>query len=161
MGPKNARPLQDVRMNHGDQNREERPGRFLTTRALIGQHMKMFKQRWAPPSHVQERAYPKQVFQEGDVERYGELKIRMDETIFAAYDKVEMRKTKILVVARSNSVHTFKYLYWPDVIMLAATDLDLMQIQRKTEMNAITIVFACINDHLLREPKTRKMQSEQ
>ena len=134
----------------------------MTSRALICQHMKMFKQKGAPPSHVKERAYPKLVFQEVDVERYGELKFRMDETIFAAYDKVEMRKAKILVVARSDSVHTSKYLFWPDVIMLAATDLDLMQIQRQTEMNPITVVFACINDHLhsrcflsrLREPKT-------
>ena len=40
MGPVNARPLQDVRMNHGEGNREERPGRFLTTRAPIGKHVK-------------------------------------------------------------------------------------------------------------------------
>ena len=49
MGPVNARPLQDVRMNHGEGNREERPGRFLTTRAPIGKHVKMFKQVRAPP----------------------------------------------------------------------------------------------------------------
>ena len=76
MGPVNARTLQDVRMNHSEGNREERPGRFLTTRAPIGQRVKMFKQMRAPPSHVKERAYAKQVAQEGDVERYGELKIR-------------------------------------------------------------------------------------
>ena len=40
MGPVKARPLQDVKMNHDEGNREERPGRFLTTRALIGQHVK-------------------------------------------------------------------------------------------------------------------------
>ena len=41
--------------------------------------------------------------------------------------------------------------------MLAGTDLDLMQsvkmaieVQRRTKMNAITIVFAGINDHLHR-----------
>ena len=33
MGPVNARPLQDVRLNHDEGNREERPGRFLTTSA--------------------------------------------------------------------------------------------------------------------------------
>ena len=33
MGPVNARTLQEVRINHSKQNREERPGRFLTTRA--------------------------------------------------------------------------------------------------------------------------------
>ena len=89
--------------------------------------------------------------------------IRKDETIFAAYDKVEMGKAKILLVANSNFAHTSKSLFWPDVIMLAAVNLDLMQsvsmaigIQRQKEMKPIT----CINDHLystaflsrLREP---------
>ena len=128
MGPVNARPLQDVRINQDEGNREERPGRFLTTRAPIGQHVKMFRQVKAPPSHVKERAYPKQVNQEGDAQRYGGLKaIKKDETIFAAYDKAEMRKAKIMIVANSDFVHTSKSLFWPDVIILAAVDLDLMQ----------------------------------
>ena len=91
----------------------------------------------------------------------------MDETIFAAYDKVEKRNAYILVIASSDFVHTSKSLFWTDVIMLAATDLGLMQsvsmaigVQRQTEMNPILIVFAGINDHLysrgflsrLREP---------
>ena len=108
--------------------------------------------------------------QEGDAQRYGELKaIKKDETIFAASDKAEMRKAKIMIVANSEFVHTPKSLFWPDVIMLAAVDLDLLQsvsmaigVQRQTDMNPITIVFAGINDHLhsrgflskLREPTT-------
>ena len=142
----------------------------MTTRAPIGEHVKMFRQKKAPPGHVKERAYPKQVNQEGDVQRYGGLKaIKKDETIFATYDKVEMRKAKIMIVASSDFVYTSKSLFWPDVIMLAAVDLDLMQsvsmaigVQRQTEMNPITILFAGKNDHLhsrgflsrLREPTT-------
>ena len=119
---------------------------------------------------MKERVYPKQVNQEGDVQRYGELKaIKKDETIFAAYDKAEMRKAKIMIVANSEFVHTSKSLFWPDVIMLAAVDLDLLQsvsmaigVRRQTDMNPTTIVFAGINDHLhsrgflsrLREPTT-------
>ena len=119
---------------------------------------------------MKERAYLKQVNQEGDVQRYGGLKvIEKDETIFAAYDKAEMSKAKIMIVAISDVVHTSKSLFWPDVIMLAAVDLDLMQsvsmpigVQRQTEMHPITIVFAVINDHLhsrgflsrIREPTT-------
>ena len=156
MGPVNARPLQDVKLNHDEENREERPGRFLTTRAPIGQHVKMFRQVRAPPGHVKERAYPKQVNQEGDVQRYGGLQaIKKDEIIFAAYDNAEMRKAKIMIVANLDFVHTSKSLFWPDVIMLAAVDLDLTQsmsmaigVQRQTDMNPITIVFAGINDHL-------------
>ena len=66
-----------------------------------------------------------------------------------------MRKAKIMVVASSDFVYTSKSLFWPDVIMLAAVDLDLMQsvsmaigVQRQTDMNPITIVLAGINDHL-------------
>ena len=170
MGPVTARSLQEVRLNHDEGNREERPGRFLTARAPIGQHVKMFKQVTTPPGHVKERVYPKLVNQEGDVQRYGGLNaIKKDETIFAAYDKAEIRKAKIMIVANSEFVHTSKSLFWPEVIMLAAVDLDLLQavsmaigVQRQAEMNPITIVFAGINDHLhsrgflskLRDPTT-------
>ena len=142
----------------------------MITGAPIGQHDKMFRQIRAPPGHVKERAYPKQVAQEGAVQRYGRLKtIRKDETIFAACDKAEMRKAKIMVVANSDFLYTSKSLFWPDVIILTAVDLDLMQsvsmaiaVQRHTAMNPITIVFAGMNDHLhgrgflsrLREPTT-------
>ena len=113
---------------------------------------KIFRQVKTPPGHVKERAYPKQVNQEGDVQRYGGLKaIKKDETFFAAYDKAEMRKAKVMVVASSDIVYTSKSLLWPDVIMLAAVDLHRMQsvsmaigVQRQTEMNPITIVFAGI-----------------
>ena len=130
----------------------------------------MFKQIGAPPGHVKDRTYPKQVTQEGDAQRYGGLKtIRKDETIFAAYDKAEMRKAKIMMVANSDFVYTSKPLFWPDVLMLAAVDRDLMLlvslaigVQRQTEMNPIAIVFTGMNDHLhsrgslsrLREPTT-------
>ena len=170
MGPVNARPLQDVRLNHDEGNREERPGRFLTARAPIGQHVKIFRQLTTLPGHVKERVYPKLVNQDGDAQRYGGLTaIKKDETIFAAYDKAEMRKAKIMVVANSEFVYTSKSLFWPDVIILAAVDLDLLQsvslaigVQRQTDMNPITIVFAGIKDHLhsrgflsrLRDPAT-------
>ena len=117
--------------------------------------MKMFKQVRAPPAHVKERAYPKIVAQEGDAEKFGELKFRIDETIFAAYDKAEMRKAKILVIVSSDFVHTSKSLFWPDVVILAGTDLDWMQstsmvigVQQQIKLNPIIIVFAGINDHL-------------
>ena len=96
MGPVDARPLQDARMNHSEQNREERPGSFFATRAPTGQHVKMFKQVRVPPAHVKERAYPKKLAQEGDAERYGKLKFRIDEIIFAAYDKTKGRRAEEL-----------------------------------------------------------------
>ena len=66
MGPVNTSPLQDIRINHSEQTREERPGRFLKSRAPTGQCVKMFKQVRASPAHVEERAYPKKVAHEGD-----------------------------------------------------------------------------------------------
>ena len=51
-----------------------------------------------------------------------------------------------MIVANSEFVFTSKSLFWPDVIMLAAVDLDLLQSvslaigkQRQTDMNPITI----------------------
>ena len=62
-------------------------------------------------------------------------KFQMNETIFAAYDKVEMGKAKLLVVASSDFVHTSKSLFWPDGIMLAATDLDQTQSGSNDKLN--------------------------
>ena len=112
MGPVNARPLQDKKLNHDEGNRKERPGRFLVLKAPIGQHVKMFKQLSSPPGHVKEKIYPKLVNQDGDAQRYGGLiAIKKDETIFAAYDKAEMRKAKIMIVANSEFVYTSKSLF--------------------------------------------------
>ena len=38
-----------------------------------------------------------------------------------------MRKEKIMIVASSDFVYTSRSLFWPDVIILAAVDLDLKQ----------------------------------
>ena len=125
----------------------------MTSTAPTGQHVKMIKQVRAPPAHVKEKAYPKKVTLEA--ERYDELNFRIYEAIFAACDKAKMRKAKILVIATSVFVHTSKFLFWPDVVMLAGTDMDWMQsislaigVQRQTEMNTITIVFVGIDDYL-------------
>ena len=59
MGPVNARPLQDVRLNHDERNREERPGRFLTARAPIGQDVKIFRQLTTPPWSCEGESVPK------------------------------------------------------------------------------------------------------
>ena len=124
---------------------------------------------------MKERAYLKQVevIQGDDVQRYGGLQaIKKYETIFAAYDKAEMRMAKITIVTNSDFVYSSKSLFWPDVIMLTAVELDLTQSvsiaigvqRRQTDMNPITSVFAGINDHLhsrgflsrLRETTTAK-----
>ena len=128
MDPVNARPLQDVRLSHGEENWEERPGRFLKTRAPIGQHVKRRCLNECGRLHL---TWKKCLSKTTSPRRWCRKiwraeKFRMGETIFAAYDKLEMRKAKLLVVASSDYVHTCKSLFWHDVTMMAATDLDLM-----------------------------------
>ena len=96
------------------------------------------------------------------------MKLNFDEPIFSAYDEAEMRRAKIKIIAIPDYINPSKSLLSPDVIMLAGADLDLMYslsmaigVQRQTEMNPITIVFAGINDHLnsrglLRSPAMRE-----
>ena len=81
----------------------------------------------APPPRAKERTYQKQVTQEGDEEKYGELKFKIGETICAAYDKAEMRKAKILMISSSDIVSTPKSQIWPDVVLLAEEHLYWMQ----------------------------------
>ena len=76
---------------------------------------------------MKERASPKQVTGEGDADRNDELRFRIDETIFAACDKAEMRKAKILVISISDFVNTSRKFFRPSLIMLAGTDMDCMQ----------------------------------
>ena len=61
MGPVKAGQLQDVKKKNREQTMEERRGSFLTERASTGQNVKMYKQVRAPPAHLEERAYSKQV----------------------------------------------------------------------------------------------------
>ena len=60
-----------------------------------------------------------------------------------------------MIIAISDNINRSKSLFWPDVIMLAGADLDLMQslfmaigVQRQVEKNPITIMFWGINDHM-------------
>ena len=73
--------------------------------------MKKFKQVRAPPAHVKENAYPNQVTQEGDAERYAELRFRIDETIFAACAKAAMKTAKKLVSGSWDFLNTTKSLF--------------------------------------------------
>ena len=140
MGPVKARPLPDVKLNLVVNLYE---GTNRTTRKNVQADK-------STPRSRKRKSVPETSKPEDDVQRYGGLKaIKKDETIFAAYDKAEMRKAKSMVVVSSDFVYTSKSLFLPDVIMLAAVDLELMQslsmaigVQRQVEMNPITIIFA-------------------
>ena len=56
---------------------------------------------------MKERAHSILVEKKGDMDCYGDLKVISDENIFAACDKAEMRKVKILLIAISDYINTF------------------------------------------------------
>ena len=108
---------------------------------------------------MKERAYPKQVEHEGDVELYGELKYKIDEAIFAAYVKAGTRKAKILVIASSDSVNTSKLLFglkeqtqrdkagtalWSAVSDVLESIGEIMDVMKEGQFKKITPLSQCL-----------------
>ena len=94
--------------------------------------MKMFKQVREPLAYVKERAYPKTVAQGGDDEIYSELQFRIDETIFAAYEKAEMRKAK-----RGEPI-TVEAAVWPATKDILESMCDIMDVLKEGGFQKIT-----------------------
>ena len=61
---------------------------------------------------------------DGDDKRYGKLKTPIGDGLFAAYDPLDMKAAKYLIVASSDYLYTPRSLFWPDVIFLTAPILD-------------------------------------
>ena len=55
---------------------------------------------------------------EGDDKRYAELKATIGDNLFAAYDPLDMKAAKYLIVASSDYLYKPRSLFWPDVIFL-------------------------------------------
>ena len=92
---------------------------------------------------------------DGDDRRYGELKAPVRDGLFAAYDPLDMKAAKYLIVARSDYLYTPRSLFWPDVIFLTAPKLDwgqsigmMISVRRVVSMEPQVIVVAGSNDHL-------------
>ena len=60
---------------------------------------------------------PRATTVDGDDRRYGELKVPVGDGLFAAYDPLDMKAAKYLIVASSD------YLYTPHLPLLAGRDL--------------------------------------
>ena len=76
-------------------------------------------------------------------------------SLFAAYDPLDMKAAKYLIVASSDYLHTPRSLFWPDVIFLTAPRLDwgqsagmMISVRRVVSMEPQVIVVAGSNDHL-------------
>ena len=60
----------------------------------------------------------------GDDRRYEGLKAPMGDSPFAAYDPLDIKEAKYLIISSSDFLYTPRSLFWPDVIFLTAPKLD-------------------------------------
>ena len=89
---------------------------------------------------------------EGDDKRYAELKATIGDNLFAAYDPLDMKAAKYLIVASSDYLYKPRSLFWPDVIFLkldwgqsAGMTISMLRV---VSMEPQVIVIAGSNDHL-------------
>ena len=61
---------------------------------------------------------------EGDKKKYAGLKVPVGDSLFAAYDPLDIKAAKYLIVASSDYLYTPRFLFWPDVNFSTAPKLD-------------------------------------
>ena len=157
-GPLNTRFLTDVRQRARELTPPARRGKFQAENKPNNKHHKMYRQFAKPPGQTPgeySRDYPRTTTVEGDEQRYGKLKAPIGDGLFAAYDPLEMKAAKYLIVASSDYLYTPRSLFWPDVIFLTAPKLDwgqaigmMISVRRVVSMEPQVIVVAGSNDHL-------------
>ena len=84
---------------------------------------------------------------EGDVRRYAGLKAPVGDSLFAAYDPLDIKAAKYLILASSDYLYTPRSLFWPDVIFLTPAGM-MMSVRRVVSLEPQVIVVAGSNDHL-------------
>ena len=157
-GPLNTRSLTDVRRRARELTPPARKGNFLAENQPNNKHHKMYRQFAKPLGQVPgeySRDYPRATSVEGDDKRYAVLKAPVGDSLFAAYDPLEIKAAKYLIVASSDYLYTPRSLFWPDVIFLTAPKLDWGQsagmtinVRRVVSIEPQMIVIARSNDHL-------------
>ena len=157
-GPLNTRSLTDVRDRTRERTPPARKGKFQTENKPNNKHHKMYRQFAKPPGQTPgeySRDYPRTTTVVGDDKRYGKLKAPIGDGLFAAYDPLDMKAAKYLIVAGSDYLYTPRSLFWPDVIFLTAPKLDwgqaigmMISVRRVVSMEPQVIVVAGSNDHL-------------
>ena len=157
-GPLNTRSLTDVRQRARELTPPARKGKFQAENKPNNKHHKMYRQFAKPPGQTPgdySRDYPRTTTVDGDDRRYAKLEAPMGDGLFAAYDPLEMKAAKYLIVASSDYLYTPRSLFWPDVIFLTAPKLDwgqaigiMISVRRVVSMEPQVIVVAGSNDHL-------------
>ena len=157
-GPLNTRSLTDVRQRARELTPPARKGKFQADNKRNNKHHKMYRQFAKPPGQTPgeySRDYPRTTTVDGDDNRYGKLKAPVGDGLFAAYDPLDMKAAKYLIVASSDYLYTPRSLFWPDVIFLTAPKLDwgqaigmMISVRTVVSMEPQVIVVAGSNDHL-------------
>ena len=157
-GPLITRSLTDVRKRAREMTPPARKGKFQTDSKPKNKHHKMYRQFAKPPGQTPgeySRDYPRATTVDGDDRRYGKLKAPVGDGLFAAYDPLDMKAAKYLIVASSDYLYTPRSLFWPEVIFLTAPKLYwgqaigmMINVRRVVSMEPQVIVVAGSNDHL-------------
>ena len=154
-GPLNTRSHTDVRRRARELTPPARKGKFLAENKRNNRHHKMYRQFAKPPGQAPgeySRDYPRATSVEGDDKRYAELKAPVGDSLFAAYDPLDMKAAKYLIVASSDYLYTPRSLLWPDMIFLTApfswTAGMMISVRRVVSMEPQVIVVAGSNDDL-------------
>ena len=96
-GPLNTRSLTDVRRRARELIPSARKGKFMAENKPNNRHHKMYRQFAKPPGEAPgeySRDYPRTTSVEGDDKRYAELKVPVGDSLFAAYDPLDMNAAK-------------------------------------------------------------------
>ena len=162
-GAFNTRSLTDVRRRARELTPPARKGKFLAENKPNNKHHKMYRQFAKPRGQAPgeySRDYPGglslySTSVEGDDKRYAGLMVPVGDNLFAAYDPLDMKAAKYLIVASSDYLYTPRSLFWPDVIFLTAPKLDwgqsagmMISVRRVVSMKPQVTVVAGSNDHL-------------
>ena len=127
LGPLNTRSLTDVRRRARELISPPRRDKFTTEKRSNNKHHKMYRQFSKPPGQLPgecSREYPRATSVQGDDRGYRGLEMPMGDSLFAAYDPVDIKNAFYLIVASSYYLYTPQSLFCHDVIFLTAPSLD-------------------------------------
>ena len=126
-GPLNTRSLRDIRRRARKLTPPVRKSKFLAENKPNNKHHKLYRQFTKPPDQPPgeySRDYPRATAVKRDDIRYEGLRAPVGDSLFAAYDPLDMKEAKYLIVASSDYSYKPRSLFWPDVIFLTAPRLD-------------------------------------
>ena len=100
-GPLNTRSLTDVRLRAREWTPPAQKGKLLAENKPNNKYHKLYRQFSKPPGQAP-----------GE---YSRVLRPVGDSLFAAYDPLDIKEAKYLIVASSDYLYTSRSLFWPDV----------------------------------------------